>query len=117
MPEKPDCSFETAAAWRRICATFIDYLVIAIYFGIMSALHFFLRSVGVGSNPSYVTLADKLQGQAVAILLFTLPVICYFALLEASLWQATIGKRLMRLRVVGTDGRRISQAACDSVGA
>ena len=76
----------------------------------MSAVHFFLRAVGAASNPSYVTVADKLLGQAVVILLFTLPVICYFALLEASVGQATFGKRLMQLRVVGMDGRRISRA-------
>ncbi len=32
----------------------------------------------------------------------------YFALLESSRWQATIGKRVCRLRVTGLDGGRIS---------
>ncbi len=34
--------------------------------------------------------------------------IAYFALLESSRWQATVGKRVCRLRVTRLDGRRIS---------
>jgi uncharacterized RDD family membrane protein YckC len=110
MPEIPKNSLETATAWQRIVAYFIDYLVVAVYFGAMSAVHFLLRGVGVASSPSYVTITEKLQGQAVAILLFTFPVICYFALLESSAWQATVGKRFMHLRVVDMDGQRIKRA-------
>jgi len=99
---------ETAAASRRILAYLIDYLVIAIYFGVMTALSFLLRGMGVASNLSYVTLTEKLQGQAFAVLFFTLPVVSYCAVLESSGWQATIGKRRMGLQVVGIDGRRIS---------
>jgi uncharacterized RDD family membrane protein YckC len=41
-------------------------------------------------------------------LLVTLPVTLYFALLEASSWQATWGKRKLNLRVVCTDRARLS---------
>ena len=99
-----------AKPWQRIVAYLVDYLVIVLYFGTMSAAYFILRSIGVASSPSYVTLTAKMQGHVVAFLLFTLPVVCYFALSEASARQATIGKRVMRLRVVGTAGQQISRA-------
>ena len=110
MLEVPLNSFVMATAWKRIVAYLVDYLVIGAYFGIMSGIYFALRGVGVAISQSYDTVVDKIQGQAIAIVLFTLPVICYFALLEASAWRASIGKRLMRLQVVGMDGQRISRA-------
>lgn len=42
-------------------------------------------------------------------MLVTLPVTLYFASLESSSWQATWGKRTMGLRVVRTDGARLSK--------
>ncbi len=42
-------------------------------------------------------------------LFFLLAIIAYFVLLEGS-FGATIGKRIVRVRVVGTDGGRITVA-------
>ena len=49
-------------------------------------------------------------GHLTSFSLVTLPVTLYFALFEASAWQATWGKRTLGLRVVGTDGTHLSVA-------
>jgi uncharacterized RDD family membrane protein YckC len=55
--------------------------------------------------------ADKLktgpQIEAWVLATVSLPTWAYFTLMEASGWQATLGKRLLGLRVVDTRGKRI----------
>ena len=41
--------------------------------------------------------------------MLTLPVALYFALLESSSWQATWGKRRRGLKVMGTNGERLTR--------
>jgi uncharacterized RDD family membrane protein YckC len=55
-----------------------------------------------------LTTSAKLRGHALSLLGLTPPVGLYFALAEASPQQATLGKRLLRLRVVATAGQRLS---------
>ena len=50
----------------------------------------------------------QLHAPAWPSLLTLLLPIAYFTLLESSRWQATVGKRVCRLRVTRLDGRRIS---------
>lgn len=59
----------------------------------------------VVSNPDWI-IGDRVEavGQAVVLVVFWL----YFTIAEASHWQATPGKRLLGLRVVNDDGRRLS---------
>lgn len=101
-----------AGLWSRTRAFGIDYLPIAAYLmaltGIVAALRLtpLRRSIGrVYANPYTAQLADTLA--------FDLPVIAYFALCEATLWEATPGKRRRGLRVVTTAGERatLTQAA------
>ena len=51
--------------------------------------------------------AQPLEGQAIGLFTLTIPVILYFAICESSRWQATIGKRLLRLRVQDMSGNRL----------
>jgi len=52
--------------------------------------------------------ANELWAHISAFSLMTLSVMLYFALLEASFWQASWGKRKLNLRVVRTNGARVS---------
>lgn len=96
-----------ASLKKRIAAFGIDYLPITAYLaaltGVVAALrHTRLRGwLGrVYSNPHTAQVADTLA--------FDLPVMAYFALFEASPWEATPGKRRLGLRVVATAGERVS---------
>jgi uncharacterized RDD family membrane protein YckC len=86
-------------AKRRTAAFGVDYLIIAAWIGLITAIGFGARALlGIESGP-IMSQADKLRGHALAFLSLTLPVILYFAIAESSRWQATVGKRALGLRV------------------
>ncbi|HEX6799651.1 MAG TPA: RDD family protein [Ktedonobacterales bacterium] len=92
---------------KRIGAFGIDYLPIAAYLAALTGVAAALRRTPlrdwlgrVYSNPYTAQLADSLA--------FDLPVMAYFALFEASPWEATPGKRRLGLRVVTIAGGRVS---------
>jgi uncharacterized RDD family membrane protein YckC len=86
---------ERASAWRRIVAYLLDCIVIDIYLALLSAVFWAARALG--AEP--LAPSSPLLGQFVLILLLTVPSMFYLAGTEASPWQATLGKRLLRLRV------------------
>lgn len=95
-----------ASPWSRVRAFGLDYIPIAAYLaaltGVVAALRLtpLRRAIGrVYANPYTAQLADTLA--------FDLPVMAYFALFEASPWEATPGKRRLGLRVVTTAGARV----------
>lgn len=87
-------------AFRRIAAFMVDWLVLAVY----AAGLFMLVSPLVAP-----LFADSpFTAELVGFVLLTLPMVLYFSLMEASSWQATIGKRVLRLRVAQSqNGRRL----------
>jgi uncharacterized RDD family membrane protein YckC len=95
-----------AGLWPRTKAFALDYLIIVGYL-------LFLVALGLAVNLTYPTITQTLfgnpiSGQLTGFLVVTLPVTLYFALLESSAWQATWGKRKLGLRVIRTDGARLS---------
>jgi uncharacterized RDD family membrane protein YckC len=99
--------FAPAGLWPRIKAFAVDYLFIAAYLIALTGAVAGLRLTPlrrtfatVYGNPYSAQLADAL--------LFDAPVTLYFALFEASHWQATPGKRRIGLRVVTNSGARLS---------
>lgn len=71
-----------AGFWRRFAATFIDTIILGLFFGV---------------------LALSIQGN-IAIIANIIAVaagICYFVLFLSSSWQATPGKRLFNVYVIG----------------
>jgi uncharacterized RDD family membrane protein YckC len=84
---------------RRVAAFVIDCGVLALY-----AIILFVCSPLLKPLFSYSASRSELVG----FLLLTLPFGLYFMVSEASKWSASIGKRLMKLRVVDVkDSRRI----------
>lgn len=95
-------STTAASPWRRIAAYFVDYFVfIAPLLGLLSLCGWALWSFGI--TPS---LDNPWVHQGIVILVLTLPIVLYFALAESSRWQATVGKRLMKVAVVDTSEER-----------
>ena len=87
-----------AGFWLRLCAALVDAVVLFI--------PAFVAGVTIGfTDPpnadALLTLVQLLNG-VIAWL--------YFAILESSTWQATIGKRLFNLRVTDVHGRQLSFA-------
>jgi uncharacterized RDD family membrane protein YckC len=96
----------SAPPWRRLAAFGLDYLLLAGYIALLTAVGVgLLRARGEPlAGPG--TLRTQLLGHAAGFVTLTLPVVLYFALWEASPWQATPGKRALRLRVVTEAGGR-----------
>src|SRR3984893_4254162 len=92
---------------QRIVAFLLDYLIIAGYLVLLVIV-----SIGLGFGPLRsefrAMFADPNSSEISAFLLLVLPVILYFALFEHSSWQATWGKRKLRLRVTSIHGTRLS---------
>jgi uncharacterized RDD family membrane protein YckC len=99
-------SIVPASPLRRIAAWLLDYLLIAAYLILLTAV-----SLGIRISPMQAgitsVLSRPLAAELVGFLMLTLPVVLYFALCEASRWRATLGKRALRLAVVDKKGRRL----------
>jgi len=81
---------------RRALAYLVD---IAILFAVLGPAGFLVQQA-IGYAP---TTGPEIWG--VLILNFSIPVWIYFWLSDASRRGATLGKRIFRIRVVGSDGR------------
>jgi uncharacterized RDD family membrane protein YckC len=102
-----------AGFWVRFVAIFIDYLII----GIVSTLVLvpLLTATGIaGSSADYGNMDEEFLAGMIAAFSGTMALInmvvnwLYFALMESSSWQATLGKRAVGVIVVNENGARIS---------
>jgi uncharacterized RDD family membrane protein YckC len=100
-------TFSYAGLWGRVLAFALDYLPILLYLALVAALSALVNAVFPDLLPAL--FGNPVSGQLTAFFLVTLPVTLYFALLESSAWQATWGKRVLRLKVVGANGERLSR--------
>jgi uncharacterized RDD family membrane protein YckC len=96
-------SLATAASpSRRIGACFVDYFVF-----ILPLLGFIGLGSWLLSSFNISPFSDNMwHNQGIVVLILTMPVVLYFALCEGSRFQATVGKRLMKVSVVDTSGQR-----------
>ena len=114
-----------AGFWWRVLARFLDFVILTLVISLVVLLtglqRFNLHVDPSGSDPadaaSFVPAVAQgagvampghlhLQGGALSLVSLLLTV-AYFVLLESSRWQATVGKRVCRLRVTDLSGRRI----------
>jgi uncharacterized RDD family membrane protein YckC len=93
---------------RRLAAFAVDYALIAAYTILLAGLGVAVRAALHQPRRTPTTAPAKLRGHALSFTGLTLPVALYFAVAEASSRQATLGKRLLGLRVATGDGRRLS---------
>jgi uncharacterized RDD family membrane protein YckC len=111
---EPRQPFVTAYAgfWLRFVAWFIDAIVLGIGGGILTApitgvSLFNLHSLMHGRPPS----PDEFFGHGFIFRAFFVKQLLhwvYYALLESSTWQATLGKKALGLEVTDMQGTRIS---------
>ena len=92
-----------AGFWVRFCAAFIDGIVVNIIGMIVGFIIGFIVGMTLGSTEAVQGLAGLL-GAIVGIIISWL----YFALMESSPKQATLGKQALGIKVTNLDGRSIS---------
>ncbi len=114
-----------AGFWWRVLARFLDFAVLTVAVSLIALLTG-LRRFNLRFDPSDSDSATAasftpamaqnvpfampghvhVQGGALTLVTLLLTA-AYFVLLESSRWQATVGKRVCRLRVTDLSGRRI----------
>ncbi len=103
---QPTESVTYANFWIRFAAVFIDGLVLLIP---GTAIQWILMGSYL-TNPN--AIQDDLEGYltnyAYTMVIMNLLYWLYFALMESSEWQATLGKRAVNIKVTDLDGNRIS---------
>ena len=93
-----------AGVWARARAFSYDLLAIALYLAVVLCVAAAVQAYA----PAFAArLAASAAGQLAGFLSFTLPMVLYFALQEASSRQASWGKHRCGLRVAAVDARRV----------
>ena len=101
-----------AGFWLRFVAIIIDFILVGIALGIPCGILFAGLGMSMGAgmarqNPG-LTIGPAL-GTVFMIEMFAVLVQwLYFAMMESSSWQGTVGKKALGLLVTDMDGRRIS---------
>lgn len=99
--------FAYAGFWLRLAAYLLDSILLGLTAGI--AVFMPLMSRGAISQNNFWDIYTGTTQQYVALRLLMLMIQwAYFALLESSPWQASLGKRMLGLKVTDLDGKRIS---------
>jgi uncharacterized RDD family membrane protein YckC len=101
---KQEPTAEYVGLRRRLLAFAYDYILIAIYIGVLAGLTIFVPPI---NRLFATTFADAVTSDLTAFVLLILPVILYFGISEGSARASTWGKRRAGLRVVAKDGTPI----------
>ena len=91
-------------AWRRIAAWLVDWLCFLVWLALVAAVGIPLYLSGATGQWTAVTT------NVVSALVTAVPLTVFLAVLESGARQATVGKRVLGLKVVGTGGERLSFA-------
>jgi uncharacterized RDD family membrane protein YckC len=113
---KWDTNNTIANPFKRLLAVLIDIVVIIpfIVIGINAVDKIFTLPVTPEFNNGFTIKLDKWAKEHIwlLIILYSLTkliiVYFYFTLLETSVWQGTIGKRLLKIKVTDLKGKRIN---------
>ncbi|MFD0049115.1 RDD family protein [Actinomycetes bacterium NPDC127524] len=103
---------EYAGFWIRAAAYLIDGIIVGIP---IYAIYFVNTMVimGAANGFSGATLSDSdsaaiIIGMIILFLITFIAVTLYFSFMHSSKWQATLGKKLIGLKVTDLEGKRIS---------
>jgi uncharacterized RDD family membrane protein YckC len=99
--------FSYAGFWLRLAAYVLDSLLLGLTAGVAVFMPLMSRGAISADNPWEVYTGTTPQFFALRLLILMIQWV-YFALLESSPWQASLGKRMLGLKVTDLEGRRIS---------
>jgi uncharacterized RDD family membrane protein YckC len=95
-----------AGFWLRAIACFIDTIFIVALFLLVAS--FFPSTFEKLLPPASASFTDFPQPAPIVIAMLIALGCVYYTLFEASVWQATPGKRILRLYVTDLNGQRIT---------
>jgi len=96
-----------AGFWRRVIAYFIDAIVLSIVLGIVFGILGAIAGAALRGGDSDNAGGVIASLGAVLYVVLIIAVWLYFALMESSAKQATLGKMALSIKVTDLDGHRI----------
>lgn len=114
---------EYGGFWIRFAAYLIDSIIIGLPLGIITFIIFMIffgtsgafemliadpYAAELSDEEAFLFLGSYLGALGLSILINIVCAVAYFAGLHSSKWQATVGKRLLGLKVTDMKGSRIS---------
>lgn len=104
-----------AGFWLRFVAAFIDLILLGLALSIFVSFLAVARRIPldftdlhIDEPPSQVVSAFGVPSLFAILCFFIITSWLYFALLESSSWQATLGKQIFGLYVADTQGNRVT---------
>jgi uncharacterized RDD family membrane protein YckC len=110
-PQPGVVAMRYAGFWRRFAAYFVDGILLFVVAVFLAVFLLLVRTLSTGQTlqPDPAFLEQQIEAIALPLeIVHAVLVWLYFALLESSPRQATLGKRLIGLVVTDLAGRRIS---------
>lgn len=98
-----------AGFWLRLVAYLLDSIALGFVVGIF-ILGPLMERAGISPENPWVLFTGTSRQMIAINLLATMASWLYWALLESSRWQATLGKKMLGVEVTDLEGRRISFA-------
>jgi uncharacterized RDD family membrane protein YckC len=95
-----------ASFWSRAVAALVDF-PLACLFSVLFVLVVTVAAVVIAGVMGALTQTEQEIGEALALAASVISQWLYFGLSESSRWQATLGKRMLGLRVTDLEGNRI----------
>ena len=99
--------FVYAGFWWRFLAYLIDAIILSIGYWLVAFVFGFNGWLFLGSDYKYWAAAGVTLVVIYSVLSFIAPWL-YYALMESSKFQGTIGKWALKIRVVDEDGKKIT---------
>ncbi|HKW87120.1 MAG TPA: RDD family protein [Candidatus Acidoferrales bacterium] len=98
-----------AGFWLRFVAWLIDIILLDFVLGIVVVIPIMGSSMGNIEPGNFFEMLRVLGPKVQELQLITLAVAwLYYALMESSAWQATLGKKALGLEVIDLNGRRVT---------
>jgi uncharacterized RDD family membrane protein YckC len=108
-PPRPQARVVYAGFWLRAAAYVVDSILLGLTAGLL-IIGPLMEHAGLSPDNPWILLTGSSR-QVVAVQLLMIMVFwLYWATMESSPWQATLGKRIFGLVVVDLTGKRISFA-------
>jgi uncharacterized RDD family membrane protein YckC len=111
----PIHSLHYAGFWLRFVAAIIDLIILGIALSVFVSFLAVARKIPlaftdlhIDEPPSQVVAAFGVSLLFAILCFFVISSWLYFALLESSSWQGTVGKNILGLYVAGTQGNRVT---------
>jgi uncharacterized RDD family membrane protein YckC len=100
-----------AGFWLRLAAYIIDYFLISFVLGIVATVTMLIMGVTLSIFSDMDNPASQMMVVSLSIIIGVTALIAswlYYALLESSNHQGTLGKMVLNLKVTDLDGNKIS---------